>query len=323
VVLERTREAQSNREPRFIIWSLVATFIVAIPTFWNRTDAPALENWSTIFLALVLQALPFLVLGVTVSALLSTFVEPGALARLMPKRPELAVPIAAVAAAALPGCECSSVPVAGRLLNRGVPAAAALTFMLAAPAINPVVLVATAVAFPGRPEVMLARLVASFIAAVVVGLIWARRADSVALRYRGHEHTGSRVERLSATASHDFVQAGGFLVIGAALVATMQTVIPSSTLTSLGGSGIGSTLLLALLAVVLSVCSEADAFVAAGLVQFSLTARLVFLVVGPMIDVKLIAMQAGSFGTRFALRFGPLTFVVAVASALVVGRLML
>ena len=76
----------------------------------------------------------------------------GFLPRFLPDRPALAVPVAAVAGAALPGCECGSVPIAGRLVSRGVPPAAASTFLLSAPAINPVVLVATAVAFPGRPR---------------------------------------------------------------------------------------------------------------------------------------------------------------------------
>ena len=77
------------------------------------------------------------------------------------------------------------------------------------------------------------------------------------------------------------------------------------------------------LAVVLAICSEADAFVAASLREFSLTARLVFLVVGPAVDVKLIAMQSGMFGRRFAARFAPLTFAVAVACALLVGQVVL
>jgi uncharacterized protein len=84
-------------------------------------------------------------------------------------------------------------------------------------------------------------------------------------------------------------------------------------------SGLLSVLVLAGLAVLMAICSEADAFVAASLTQFSLTSRLAFMVVGPMVDVKLIALQAGTFGGRFALRFAPLTFAVAVASSVFVG----
>lgn len=74
---------------------------------------------------------------------------------------------------------------------------------------------------------------------------------------------------------------------------------------------------------VLAICSEADAFVAASLTGFPMLARLVFMVVGPMVDVKLVALQRATFGRRFAARFAPLTLVVAVASALAVGAVVL
>jgi uncharacterized membrane protein YraQ (UPF0718 family) len=122
-----------------------------------------------------------------------------------------------------------------------------------------------------------------------------------------------------ASARHDFLQSGGYLVIGAGAAATLRTLVPRRIVDVFAGSGPLSLVVLGLLAVLLALCSEADAFVAAGLKQFSLTARLAFLVVGPMVDVKLVALQAGTFGSRFAWRFAPLTFVVALASAAVVG----
>jgi len=84
-----------------------------------------------------------------------------------------------------------------------------------------------------------------------------------------------------------------------------------------------AVLALAVLAVLLSICSEADAFVAASLSQFSLTARLAFLVVGPMVDLKLFAMQAATFGRSFAVRFAPATFAVAVIVSVLVGAVLL
>ena len=95
--------------------------------------------------------------------------------------------------------------------------------------------------------------------------------------------------------------------------------MPRSVVDAVADSGPFAFLALAGLAVVMAICSEADAFVAASLTQFSLTARLAFLVVGPMVDVKLVALQAGTFGREFALRFAPLTFVVAVMSSVLVG----
>jgi uncharacterized membrane protein YraQ (UPF0718 family) len=309
--------------------ALVAAAVVLAaafrPLLSGLLDRPAVANWATVFVAITLQAVPFLVLGVTISAAIAAFVSPTLLPRLLPNRGEAAVPVAALAGAVLPGCECGSVPIARRLIERGAPPPAALAFLLAAPAINPVVLVATAVAFPGRPEMVAARFLASLIASTVVGWCWLRigRSDLLKSRRRAHEHEGTRAEVLLATAGHDFLTAGGFLVIGAATAATLQTIVPRSVLDGLAGSGPLALLALGVLAVAMAICSEADAFIAASLKQFSPSAQLVFMVVGPMVDVKLVALQAGTFGRSFAVRFAPLTFVAAVASAALVGWFLL
>ncbi len=300
-------------------------------------DGPALRTWATIFVSISIQALPFLVLGVLLSGAVAALVPPAWLARALPGRPLLAVPVAGLAGMALPGCECASVPIAARLAARGVTPAAALAFMLSAPAVNPVVLVATAVAFPGRPAMVLGRFLGSLLTAVVVGLVWSRFGREEWLkgaRRRSQPEApgalnpepvdgGNRWESFSQTVRGDFLEAGGWLVVGAMAAATLQVFVPRSLLGHVAGNQLLAVLALGLLAVVLAICSEADAFVAASLRQFSLSARLVFLVVGPAVDVKLIAMQFGTFGRRFALRFPLLTFVVAVTSGMLVGRWLL
>ncbi|GAA4618765.1 permease [Actinoallomurus liliacearum] len=317
--------APPGRRPRGAGLPLVTALIVAAvllrPVLTGLLGHPAVANWATVFVAITIQALPFLVLGVAVSASIAAFVPPGLIARLLPKRPVLAVPAAAAAGAALPGCECGSVPVAARLVSIGVTPAAAFAFLLSAPAINPVVLVSTAVAFPGRPAMVLARFLASLAASVIMGLLWNAlgRDDLIRPRRSHHDEEGPRLTVFLSTAQHDFLQAGGFLVIGAGTAATLQTLVPRNIVDSVAGTGPLSLLVLGALAVVVALCSEADAFVAAGLKQFSLTARLAFLVVGPMVDVKLFALQAGTFGTRFAWRFSLATFAVAVTCAGLVG----
>ena len=307
-----------------LVVGLILAAAALRPVFAGLLNQPAAANWATIFIAITIQAMPFLVLGVAVSGAIAAYVPPGAIARWLPRRGVLAVPAAAAAGAALPGCECASVPIAGRLVAAGVTPAAALAFLLSAPAINPIVLTATAVAFPGNPAMVLARLLASLLASVVVGLLWLAlgRDDLLRTSRRWEPPEGKRLHRFHASVQHDFLQAGGFLVIGAAAAATLQTVIPRGAVDALAG-GPFAIVALGVLAVLLALCSEADAFVAAGLKQFSLNARLAFLVVGPMVDVKLIALQAGTFGPRFAWRFAPLTFVVAIGSALLVGAWLL
>ncbi|RYF38123.1 MAG: permease, partial [Comamonadaceae bacterium] len=190
-----------------------------------------------------------------------------------------------------------------------------------APAINPVVLGATAVAFPNNPEMVLGRLLASLVASIAVGLVWlALGRDDLLARVRSQSSgSGSKLNIFLATAQHDFLQTGGFLVVGSTAAATMQTLLPRAWVDSVAGSMVLSVLMLALLAILLCLCSQADAFVAVGLSQFSLTSRLVFLVVGPMVDLKLIALQAGTFGPRFAWRFSLLTVTLAVTAACLIG----
>jgi hypothetical protein len=273
----------------------------------------------------MVQAVPFLVFGVALSAVIAVFVPRSFWSRALPRQPALAVPVASMAGVVLPGCECGAVPIAGSLIRRGVTPAAALAFLLAAPAINPIVLTATAIAFPNNPEMVLARGVASLIVAVLMGWLWLRlgKADWIKLPRRPDLDDASRARAFWAACRHDIMHAGGFLVLGAAAAATINVVVPEQWLQTLAANPVLSVLALAILAVLLSTCSEADAFVAASLSQFSLTSRLVFLTVGPMVDLKLISMQTGIFGRGFAARFAPATFVTAVLVAVAVAAVVL
>ena len=304
--------------------ALVAIATVASvlgPTLALDLYTPPVAAWWTVFTAVAVQGVPFLLLGTVVSAAIGAFVPERVLTRLLPRNQALAVPMAGAAGVVLPGCECASVPVAGSLMRRGVAPAAALAFLLSAPAINPVVLVATSIAFPGQPAMVLGRLVASLATAVVMGWLWARFGREEWLRppKRSSSTSTRGLRAFGAGLQHDFLHAGGFLVLGAAAAATFNIVVPRSVLDLFTGSAWLSVLLLAVLAVVLCVCSEADAFVAASLSGFSPTARLAFMVVGPMVDLKLIALQAGTFGRTFAVRFSSVTWTVAVLSSLLVG----
>lgn len=291
------------------------------------------KGWSTVFVAICVQATPFLVLGTLVSGAIAAFVPASFFTRVMPRNAALAVPLAGVCGIALPGCECGSVPIANRLIERGVRPSAALAFLLSAPAINPIVLVATAVAFPAEPRMMWARLVAGLVTAVVVGWIWERlgrpewmkprlRKTADADRTNGDEKdqdTGLAV--FLPTVRGDFTQAAGFLVIGAAAAATLNTLVPRAFMAHVGSSVFLSIITMGALAFFLALCSESDAFVAASFSMIPVVGKLVFLTVGPAVDIKLFAMQSGTFGRRFAIRFAPVTFVVAIAVGVGTGLL--
>jgi uncharacterized membrane protein YraQ (UPF0718 family) len=310
---DRESHGPERNLPTLEILALVLVAAVLLrPILAPYLTDDALQTWSTIFVSITIQALPFLVLGVVVSGAIAAYVPASFIAKAMPANSKFAIPAAGLAGAAFPGCECGSVPIAGRLTARGATPAAAFAFMLAAPAINPIVLVATAVAFPGRPDIVAGRFIASLFTALIVDRVRSRIVES-----------DSKWRAFTDTARHDFLHAGGWLVLGGMAAATLQVVVPRSILDTVAGNEWLAVAALATLAVVLAICSEADAFVAASLSQFSLTSRLVFLVVGPVVDIKLIALQVGVFGRAFALRFAPLAFAVAVSTALVTGWLIL
>jgi len=151
-----------RREPKWRFGSVeaLAALLIGVVIFRGPISSglshAALATWTTVFIAIVTQAMPFLVFGVALSAVIAVFVPPSFFARALPSKPALAVPVASTAGVVLPGCECASVPVAGAMMRRGVTPSAALAFLLAAPAINPIVLTATAVAFPDNPEMVAA-----------------------------------------------------------------------------------------------------------------------------------------------------------------------
>jgi uncharacterized membrane protein YraQ (UPF0718 family) len=311
-----------------VLCAILLIAILAQGWLQNLFDVPALRTGSTVLVAVCVQALPFLVLGVLISGAIAAFVPAHVLEKVLPRKQNVAVGVAGLAGVALPGCECASVPVARRLIGQGVAPAAALTFLLAAPAVNPVVLVATAVAFPGRPEMVLARFVGSLATACVMGWIWARWGKlswitERALRRMPDVEHGDRWKTFVETARTDLVEAGGFLVLGALISSALGVLVPQRWFGLLGHQLVLGVAVMAVLAVVLALCSEADAFVAASLTALPMLPKLVFLVVGPAIDVKLFALQAGTFGRTFAIRFAPVTFVVATLCGVVTGLLVL
>ncbi|MFI7666321.1 permease [Nocardia sp. NPDC049526] len=313
----------------YVLAALIALGLVLRAPLVRAVGASArLQTAVTIFAGVFVQAVPFLALGVLVSGGIAAFVSPALLRKVLPHNESVAIGVAGLAGMALPGCECGVVPVARRLTDQGAPGSVALAFMLSAPAINPVVLIATAVAFPGEPGMVAARFTGSLATAVVMGLIWSRigRPAWLLPRGTGRDHcvTGrTRWEVFTEAARHDLLQASAFLVLGAAAAAALHVLVPPTWYERLAGQMVVAILIMAVLAIVLALCSEADAFVAASMSTLPLLPRLVFLVVGPAVDVKLFAMQAGSFGRRFAMRFAPMTFAVAVACGTIAGYVFL
>lgn len=292
-----------------------------------------LQNFVLVAGSLLVGAIPLVVLGSIASAAIAVFVPTSVFAKLALLPRPLQLPVAGMAAFAFPVCECGSVPVARRLVEKGLAPSAAVTFMLAAPVLNPIVVVSTFVAYRGRDivvPIVAGRIGLGLLAAMAVGwVIGARRpelllkskvcapgctkdhdhvvpADDGPSHHHHHDHaaadTTAATGRTAQFFGHlvdDFLFMGKFLILGAGVAALLQTFLPQSWLGSLAGTPVLDLVALMGLAFVLSLCSESDAFVAASFVQFGVGAQLAFLVFGPMVDTKLAFLYSATFSKGF------------------------
>jgi hypothetical protein len=290
-------------------------------------DVPAVETFTLVMVSILVEALPFILVGALVSASLAAFVSDGAFARTGRLPRAVQIPCAAVGAFAFPVCDCGTVPVARRLIARGLDPAASLTFMFAAPVVNPLVLISTWVAYGGGrrgAEVAALRVAAALVVAVAAGLVLGRSATLRAADPRssqGDEH-GDRLDVFASHLGHDFLSMGRFLVIGAAMAAFLQTVIPQSSIQGLAAQTIVAELALMAVAFALSLCSVADAFVAASLGAFGIGPQLAFLTLGPIADAKLTVLYSATFRRLFALRLLAVAVPAVLVTSLIGGRLL-
>ena len=318
----------SSRRATLVVLGVLAAIAVGV-----RVADPEriawLQNFLIVFGSLLVEATPFIMLGAFVSAAIEVFVPASTFAHLGRLPRQLQLPAAALAGIAFPVCECGSVPVARRLASKGLAPSAAVTFMLAAPILNPVVVASTFVAYRGRDSLwvmVLGRMGLGFLVAVAVGwVIGVTRKEDLLKPRPGDDDVDAeavaRESRWSRFVSHltgDFFFMGRFLVMGAAIAAAVQTFVPQTIVGRVANLPVLSLLAMMGLAFLMSLCSESDAFVAASFTQFGPAAQLAFLVSGPMIDLKLGALYAGTYSRGF-LR----TVVVTVVAVTLAGTLWL
>ena len=286
-------------------------------------DTAGAQTFTLIFTAIVVEALPFVLLGAAVSAAIEVFVKDRSIDRIARLPLWLQVPAAAFGGAAFPVCECGSVPVSRRLIRRGIHPAAGITFMLASPIFNPIVLASTWIAYSPRGlgwQMVAGRAGAGIVLAIATG--WALGAEGARelLRGRGEDHGDHHHDSKRAAFvdhfSSDFFFMGKFLVAGAAFAAALQTAIPQSIVSGVATTPVLGTLGLMGVAYLSSLCSEADAFVAVSFAQFPLGAQLGFLVFGPVLDLKLSFLYSATFKRRFVLRLATVAVPVTLALSL-------
>lgn len=297
-------------------------------------------NFNTIFISIVIEAIPFILLGVFFSAIIQLYVSEDVIKKYLPRNPIAALLPAAVLGAIFPICECAIVPVVRRLVKKGMPLHVGVVFLVGAPILNPVVFASTFFAFRTNPTIVYTRMGLAFVLAIIIGFIiylfFRRNSDQLKLQKEEllGKHTPTKSDMITTfTKKEKFIQTfyhaadefflmGKYLIIGSFVASFFQTFLDRSVLQAIGTNEATSTLVMMGFAFILSLCSEADAFVAASLSNnFTTGSILGFLVYGPMLDLKNTIMLFAFFKSKFVIVFMITVTIVVFISVMLLQLL--
>lgn len=292
------------------------------------------DDFAFSFLSVLLEGVPFLLLGSLLSGLIDVFVSSERISRMMPKNRTAAIGLGGLLGLIFPMCECGSVIVIRRFIKKGVPASAAVAYMMAAPIVSPLVAFSTWAAFKGQSPVLMTslRLTLGYLIAVSIGLLVQRipglfpLQPGIGSEVAGRSRTGltmgaapgsmdfsAIVQSASLprkfllavqSATADFLDVVFFLIIGAALTSVFNTAVNQEVILPFASSLPASIAVLMGLAGILALCSTTDAFIAASFATFPFAAKLGFLLFGPMFDLKLFWLYGIIFKRRGVVLLG-------------------
>ncbi|WHZ00169.1 permease [Peribacillus simplex] len=272
-------------------------------------NVQALLQMNTIFISILIESLPFILLGVLISGIIQMFVSEEMIAKIIPKNPILSVLSAIGAGVFFLACECGIVPITRRLIAKGVPLSAAIAFMLSAPILNPIVLFSTYIAFGNSWSMVFYRGGIAFVVVLIIACILSFQFKTNQLKQEHiehiHHHKLTFKDKITGMFKHsieEFFSVGKYLIIGALLAAAIQTFMKTSLLLEIGQGKLSGNAVMMALSYVMSLCSQADAFVASSFRStFSPSSLVAFLVFGAMFDIKNTIMLLGTFKTKFVL----------------------
>lgn len=271
-------------------------------------DVPTrLQDGVTLALSVLIESLPFVALGVVLSILVQVWVPAGFIERWMPRRAWARRAVLSLLGMIVPVCECGNVPFARGLLMRGFSVSETMTFLIAAPIVNPIVIITTHQAFGFSDGILVARLIGGYAVANLIGWIYSRHPSPDALLTDRFRETcalviaepGGRGRRSLAQFIVELRAVMPALVLGSALAGAVQVLVPRDALLAIGSNPVLSIVAMMMLAIVVSICSNIDAFFALSFAStFTPGSLVAFLVTGPLVDVKMIALLRTTFSTR-------------------------
>ncbi|WP_195200957.1 permease [Faecalispora jeddahensis] len=326
-ILARATRRKTNPAAVFAMSILVFATLYLFAEAMFQLSQTRVNTVINIFLGIMLQAIPFLLIGVLISSAIQVLIPQRAIERLFPKNLAGGMLVAILAGFCLPVCDCASIPIFRSLVRKGVPLPAAVTFMTATPVINPVVMLSTYAAFNGNLSVMLGRVGMGILSAILIGCWFALRPGKLPALSAGYDRimcscgcyggagdastVGEKISLLLRHSQAEFFSVAKYLTVGAFLAAIFQVAVTNSLLLQTPTDFALSLLLMMALAFLLSLCSSSDAVVAKSFAaRFPLAPVMGFLVFGPMMDIKNVLMLSGGFSRRFVAKLLFVCFAV-------------
>jgi uncharacterized membrane protein YraQ (UPF0718 family) len=283
------------------------------------------QDFVTLSTSVVIESMPFVVLGIVLSIAVQVWIPSTWLMKYLPRNPIARRAVISCFGVFLPVCECGNVPLARGLILKGFTVSESMTFLLAAPILNPVTIITTHQAFGWDDNILVARILGGFLIANIVGWIFSKHRDQSSLLSEkfaeacaisaAHGEEGTRWQRSVDLFRRELSVILPALFIGSAIAGGIQVLVPRSVLVELGSNPLWSILAMMVLAFVISICSNVDAFFVLPFASTFLPGSIVtFLVFGPMIDIKMLALMRTTFTARVLVH---VTVLVALMSALI------
>ena len=333
------RTARLERDPRLRRGGLLlagALVVVGLVVLALVSPGPALptrlQDGLTLSISVLIESMPFVILGVLLSIVVQVWVPPGMIERWMPRRAWARRMALSLLGMFVPVCECGNVPFARGLMMRGFTVPETLTFLIAAPIVNPIVIITTHQAFGFDDGILVVRLLGGFAVANLIGWLYSKHPDPDALvteRFaascelandpdatrgldRGRRSLAQFVVELRAVMPA--------LIIGSALAGAVQVLVPRSALLAIGSNPALSIVAMIALAMIVSICSNVDSFFALSFAStFTPGSIAAFLLVGPLVDVKMLALLRTTFRTKVLVGLVVIVVLFAVAVGSVVN----
>ncbi len=339
------RTARLERDPRVarglrrgLALGLGILVVAALVVLALLSPGPALptrlQDGLTLALSVLIESMPFVVLGVLLSIVVQVWVPPGAIERWMPRRAWARRMVLSLLGMLVPVCECGNVPFARGLMMRGFTVPETLTFLIAAPIVNPIVIITTHQAFGFDDGILVVRLLGGFAVANLIGWLYSRHPDPDGLLTERFAATCAFAQEPDAARGLDrgrrslaqFVvelrAVMPALVIGSALAGAVQVLVPRDALLAIGSNPALSIVAMIVLAMIVSICSNVDSFFALSFAStFTPGSIVAFLLVGPLVDVKMLALLRTTFRSKVLVGLVAIVVLFAVAAGSVVNLL--